>query len=265
MAADPRMVYLLKECSFAYRSQPCLVDINLSLEKGRLYGLIGPNGSGKTTLINLLTGTTRPTSGTIDLFSRPLHGYAKSELARLLSLVPQSFAMEFDYTVFEVVMMGRHPYIGRFGSPSGADVELVTASLATLDILHLRDRYITRLSGGERQRVLVARALAQDTGVMVLDEATASLDVRHSIDIMKALRRRVDHEDITVVAAIHDLDLAAAFCDSLVVMQNGTINTEGSVRNILSAELLRRVFAVEAEILHPTDATSHIHYRYDHV
>lgn len=264
MGGETQAVYSLNDCSFSYRGYPCLRDIDLTLKAGNLYGLIGPNGSGKTTLIHLLTGTNTPTSGTMELYGVPVHSYAKPELARLLSLVPQNFSMEFEYTVFEVVMMGRHPFIGRFGSPSTTDRDLVISALQTLDILHLKDRYVTRLSGGERQRVLVARALAQHTEVMVLDEATASLDVRHSIDIMKALRKRVSVEGVTVIAAIHDLDLAAAFCDDLIVMHEGAIHAAGAVRDILTPALLRQIFSVEAEIMHPTDDTSHIHYRYSH-
>ncbi len=264
MVADNPTAYSVTDCGFAYRGNPCLRAVNINLQQGRFYGLIGPNGSGKTTLINLLTGTSRPTSGTIDLYSSNVCDYAKTDLARLLSLVPQSFTMEFEYTVFEIVMMGRHPYIDRFGAPSEEDVTHVSSALKTLDIQHLQDRYVTRLSGGERQRVLVARALAQNTRVMILDEATASLDVRHSIDIMKALRQRVDAEDVTVVAAIHDLDLAAAFCDELIVMNHGTIHNHGNVETILTSELLRDIFAVEADVLTPVNSTPHIQYRYSH-
>jgi iron complex transport system ATP-binding protein len=161
-------------------------------------------------------------------------------------------------------MMGRHPYIDRFGSPSFEDTAAVSSSLQILDIDHLKERFVTRLSGGERQRVLVARALAQNTRVMVLDEATASLDVRHSIDIMKALRCRVNDEGATVIAAIHDLDLAAAFCDELIVMHAGSVHAAGSVRSILTPELLKEIFSVEAQVMHPLHDTAHIQYRYNH-
>jgi iron complex transport system ATP-binding protein len=264
MAADNSIAYTITDCGFSYRGNPCLHSIDISLRQGRFYGLVGPNGSGKTTLVNLLTGTAKPTSGTMNLYHSAVHSYAKADLARLLSLVPQSFSMEFEYTVFEVVMMGRHPYIDRFGSPSKEDFNRVTSALETLDIQHLQDRFVTRLSGGERQRVLVARALAQNTRVMVLDEATASLDVRHSIDIMKALRHRVDTEDVTIVAAIHDLDLAAAFCDELIVMHHGTIHSHGEVETILTPELLHNIFAVEANILNSVNGPPHIQYRYSH-
>lgn len=266
MDADRReLTFALQGLGYSYRTSPCLAAVDLNLERGRMYGLIGPNGSGKTTLINLLTGTAAPTTGTIRLYGQPMHAYAKSSLARLLSFVPQSFSMDFDYSVQEVVMMGRHPYIGRFGSPSRADQEAVDAALATLDIGHLRDRFVTRLSGGERQRVLVARALAQDTGIMILDEATASLDVRHSIDIMQALRTRVVRHGATVIAAIHDLELAAAFCDEMLILQAGKLHAAGPVQHLLTTELLQEVFGVDAVIQQPADQPPHIRYCYNHV
>ncbi len=264
MASAKNTVYDISGCTFSYRGFPCLSNINLELQQGKLYGLIGPNGSGKTTLLNLLTGTTKPTSGTVNLYSSKIHRYSKRDLARKLSFVPQSFSMEFEYTVFEVVLMGRHPFIDRFGQPTNLDIELVTASLKTLDILHLKDRYITQLSGGERQRVIVARALTQNTGVMILDEATASLDVRHSIDIMHALKSRVANAQSTIIAAIHDLDLAASFCDELIVMQDGRIYTNGPVNDVLTSKMLKHVFSVKANIAYSPENTAHIQYRYTH-
>lgn len=259
-------VYELRGCSFGYRNQRCLSNLELSLAAGRLYGLIGPNGSGKTTLINLLAGSHRPGSGEIRLLGERLEHYSRNAAARVFSLVPQNFSMEFEYSVFEVVLMGRHPYIPRFASPTVADIAMVDAALATLDITHLRERHVTRLSGGERQRVLVARALAQNTPVMLLDEATASLDVRHSIDIMRALRRRVETDGATVVAAIHDLDLAAAFCDELIVLSRGVVRAAGTTDRVLTRELLRDIFGVEALVTRPgNDSTPHIQYQYDSV
>jgi len=264
MVADRPIIYQISGCDYSYRNHPCLSGIDLELEQGKMYGLIGPNGSGKTTLINLLNGSHQPSRGTVHLHGASVHRMQKLDLARRLAFVPQNVALHFEYTVFEVVMMGRHPFITRFGAPSQEDIDLVTDALKTLDIYHLRQRLVTRLSGGERQRVLVARALAQNTGVLLLDEPTASLDVRHAIDIMQALRYRVDTASATVIGAIHDLDLAAAFCDELIVMQNGSIQASGRVETILSPELLQTVFRVHADIMHEAQGTPHIQYRYNH-
>ena len=255
--------YSLEGCCFHYPvSGAGLSDISFNFLPGKMYGLIGPNGSGKTTLIDLLTATRTTASGRILLDGRPIGDYPKRELARQIALVPQSFAMEFDFTVFEVVMMGRHPYIPRFADPSPADIAMVKAALDILDIAHLGGRPLPQLSGGERQRVIVARALAQDTAILLLDEATASLDIRHSIDIMSALRRRVTTGGATIIAAIHDLDLAAAFCDELLVLKDGRINACGPVEKVLTPELLREVFAVEAEVQRSVGYFPHIQYRY---
>ncbi|WP_419175201.1 ABC transporter ATP-binding protein [Desulfosediminicola sp.] len=263
MPENSSIVYQVSDCYYQYRNHPCLSRLNFQLKKGKMYGLIGPNGSGKTTLINLLNGSRQPTRGKVQLRGTVVHRLPKLDLAKVLSFVPQNVALHFEYSVFEVVMMGRHPFIDRFGTPSQKDIDLVMEAIKTLDIYQLRNRMVTRLSGGERQRVLVARALAQNTEVLVLDEPTASLDVRHSIDIMQALRERVDHDSITVVGAIHDLDLAAAYCDELIVMENGQIAASGSVEDILTSELLQTVFRVHADIVHQSLGNPHIQYRYN--
>ena len=262
MKPAPQAVYSLQDCSFAYPGSPCLHDLSIDFTPGQFYGLIGPNGSGKTTLINLLAASRQPTGGVLHFHGRPVATYSKQELARLLALVPQQFAMEFAFTVEEVVLMGRHPHIPRFASPTEKDRQIVTTALQTLDITHLRNRLIPHLSGGERQRVVVARALAQSTAVLLLDEATASLDIRHSIDIMTALKKKVHDDGATVIAAIHDLDMAAAFCDQLVVLLQGQLYASGPVAAVLSAGLLQQVFAVPATIEGLADGRPHVRYSY---
>ncbi|WP_163336574.1 ABC transporter ATP-binding protein [Desulfopila sp. IMCC35008] len=256
--------YEVHNCRYDYPSRTSLIDINLKLHAGCFYGLIGPNGSGKTTLINLLANITRPTDGEIVLQGKSISAYSRKLLASILSLVPQNFAMEFEYSVFDVVMMGRHPYISRFGNPGPDDIQLVHEALATLDIRHLSQRYVTRLSGGERQRVLVARALAQDTSIMLLDEATASLDIKHTIDIMQALKTKVLNRNVTVIAAIHDLDLAAAFCDELLVLKDGHLISNGPVEKTLNNELLSGAFGVEGHITPTPWQQVHVQYKYTH-
>lgn len=262
MVANSSIIYQIADCDYSYRNQPCLTGLDLTLHKGKMYGLIGPNGSGKTTFINILNGSHQPSRGAVKLHGTAVHSIPKPDLARLLSFVPQNVALHFDYTVFEVVMMGRHPFIDRFGTPAQKDVDLVTEALKKLDIYQLRNRLVTRLSGGERQRVLVARALAQSTEVLILDEPTASLDVRHAIDIMQALRYRVDNDSVTVIGAIHDLDLAAAYCDELIVLKDGLLEASGSVDTVLTSELLQDVFRVHANVVHEPQGTPHIQYRY---
>ena len=260
MAVKPSP-YTVSHCHYGYQGAPCIRDVSVAVDAGRFYGLIGPNGSGKTTFIHLLAGLCHPDSGEIRLFGERLVTVSKARLARLVSLVPQSFSLEFDYTVYDIVMMGRHPYIPRFSQPAAADIDVVESALTTLDIAHLRNRYVTRLSGGEKQRVMVARSLAQQTDILLLDEATANLDIKHSIEIMKSLKRIVVDRGVTVISAIHDLDLAAAYCDELLVLDNGSLLDSGTVADTLTPEMLRSTFGVEAEVL-AAGTHHHIRYRY---
>jgi iron complex transport system ATP-binding protein len=252
-------LFAVSDGCFAYRAENVLEAIDLRLAPGRFYGLIGPNGSGKSTLLDLLTATRSLRRGTIHFQGRPIGDYAKKELARKIALVPQQFAMGFDFTVTEVVLMGRYPHIPRFSNPTGRDLDLVDSAMDRMGILPLRHRLITDLSGGEKQRVVVARALAQDTEVLVLDEATANLDVHHTIEIMHVIRNLVHEQGRTVIAAIHDLNLAAAFCDQVIVLQEGRIFRTGAVAEVLTSALITDIFQVGAEIqraLYPSLAGS---------
>jgi ABC-type cobalamin/Fe3+-siderophores transport system ATPase subunit len=261
MVSAATSVFSIRDGWFGYTQTPVLEDINLSISRGKFYGLIGPNGSGKSTLLDLFTATKQPDQGEIVFKDRPVATYRRQELARLIALVPQDFTLGFDYTVFDVVLMGRHPHIPRFSSPSGKDLDLVENALTIMDIAGLRNRTVTDLSGGEKQRVVVARALAQDTEVLILDEATSSLDIRHTIEIMRVIYSRVAKMSVTVIAAIHDLNLAAAFCDELIVLKDGKIVTSGPVQEILTDTLIRQVFSVESHVyLHSETQTPRVEY-----
>jgi ABC-type cobalamin/Fe3+-siderophores transport system ATPase subunit len=261
MSSFTENIFSIQDGWFWYRKNPILQHIDLSISKGKFYGLIGPNGSGKSTLLDLLAATQKPDRGTVNFKGRPVSTYGRQELARMMAFVPQDFTLGFEYTVFDVVLMGRHPYIPRFAGPSGKDLDLVEKALAVMDICDLRDRVVTDLSGGEKQRVVVARALAQDTEVLVLDEATSNLDVHHTIEIMGVIYGRVLRNTATVIAAVHDLNLAAAYCDELIVLQKGKIVANGPVRQILTDHLIRQVFSVESHIsLNPETQTPRIEY-----
>lgn len=238
-------VFEIKDGNFNYGSNVILENLNFSLSQKKFYGLIGPNGSGKSTIINLLMATCKLQSGSITFRSIPLENFSRRTLAQHLALVPQSITLGFEYSVHDIVLMGRHPHIPRFSPPSDTDLEIVSRALKLLDIEHLKSRPATRLSGGEKQRVIVARALAQDTKVLVLDEATSNLDIEHALEIMRILRNLVDTRNTTVIAAIHDLNLAAAFCDDLIVLKNRSVFDIGPVREVLTSALLQEVFAVK--------------------
>ena len=251
----------LDKIYFSYGAAPCLRQISLTLEEGCFYGLIGPNGSGKSTLIDLLSGYLLPDRGTIRLDDRPLQSIKRSELATMLTVVPQRFAFNFDFSVYDTVMMGRHPHIPRFSSPTTYDQRLVDESLALLDIGDLANRSIRKLSGGETQRAMIARALVQDTDFILLDEVTASLDLNHAIAIMQTLKALVESGK-TVIAALHDLNMALSFCDQVMVLENGRLHRQGIAAEVINDELVADIYQVSSEVITGNDGNVHLSYKY---
>jgi len=256
-------LFAIKNLTAGYGARDVLHDLSFSLDAGLFYGLIGPNGSGKTTLLDLMLGNLKPKLGAICFNDRLVGQYTRRELAREIALVPQDFRINFDFTVLDVVMMGRHPHIPRFANPTARDREIVDRVLTELEITDLQDRLITHLSGGEKQRVIVARALAQDTPVLVLDEATSNLDIQHSLSIFQVLKKRCRGQGATIIAAIHDLNFAAAYCDAIILLNQGRLLTIGPPREVLSADLLHQVFAIECQAYEePFSGAHQVAYRY---
>lgn len=244
----PGILWSLAGVNFSYNSTPVLRDISLELRRGCCYGILGPNGSGKTTLLDLLGGLQAPQSGSIAFQGRPLHAWPKKQLARLLALVPQDFMVRFGFSVREVVEMGLHPHLHRFAAPNAAEQALIDEVLEVTGIAALANRPVTRLSGGEKQRVAVARALAQKPAVLLLDEATSNLDIHHSLEILHLIRERFDQQGMQVVAVMHDLNLAAFFCDQLIFLKEGRIVCQGQTNEVLTPENIEAVYGVEAEV-----------------
>lgn len=233
---------------FSYGSQPVLEDLSFELEAGRMYGIVGPNGAGKSTLVDLLAGLKEPGGGSVNLFGQSPNNYKRAELARRISLVPQEYQVNFPFTVSELVMMGRHPYIPRFGSPSDRDYALVEAAIRKLDLAGLSGKYITELSGGEKQRVVLSRAFAQDTELVLLDEPTANLDINHALAALAIFGDRARRGPGLAVAVMHDLNLAAAHCDELIFLKGGRIIGSGPTAEVLTGELVAEVFGVRAKV-----------------
>lgn len=241
----------LDHISFAYGEQPTIDDLCVTFERGRFYGIIGPNGSGKTTVVDLLSGHLRPDGGAIFLDGRPLRTYSRKELAHRIAVVPQEFRINFPYTCREVVMMGRYPYLSRFSPPGETDRAVVDHVLDRTALAGFSDRHVDRLSGGERQRVVFARGLAQQTDVLLLDEATASLDMQHAIELLNLAAVQVA-EGGTVISVMQDINLAALYCDHLVCIRRGRLVAAGTTDQVLTTGLLREVFRVNAKVgYHP--------------
>jgi cobalamin transport system ATP-binding protein len=240
--------FILDDISFGYTEQKLIERLSVSLETGKLFGIVGPNGCGKTTLANLLAGHLRPAGGSILFNEKPLSNYSRRELAREIALVPQDFYVNFPFTAREVVMMGRYPHMPRFSQPSQRDDALVDKAMAETDTSAFSNRLVTELSGGERQRVVVARALAQNTPFMILDEATSNLDIRHALSLLEQIRGRIKEKGRTVIAVFQDINLATRFCDELIMMKSGRIEAFGETAAILTPENLQRVFNIEARV-----------------
>jgi iron complex transport system ATP-binding protein len=225
-----------------------LEDVSATVDTGTLVGLVGPNGAGKTTLLRTITGAIDPDAGAVFVGDDSVHALSSRAASRRIASVPQQPSLDFEFTVREVVEMGRHPHRPRLG-PSRAVSDPVDRALDRAQVTGLADRAVTTLSGGERQRVLLARALAQDAPVLVLDEPTASLDVHHQIRTLQLVRDLVD-DGHTGIAAIHDLDLAARFCDRLVLLSDGVVHATGPPSAVLTPARIRTAFGASAVVTH---------------
>ncbi|MGW0917038.1 heme ABC transporter ATP-binding protein [Streptomyces sp. NPDC002784] len=238
----------IDDVSVAVDGTPLVDRVSLTVSAGEVVGLVGPNGAGKSTLLRTVYRALRPTSGRVLLDGTDIWRMPGKQLARRLAAVLQEHAGDFELTVYEVVAMGRTPHKRPFAGDDADDRAIVTAALTELDVTDLAQAPFDRLSGGEKQRVLIARALVQQAGTMVLDEPTNHLDLRHQLDALRLVRRL----GVTAVVALHDLNLAASFCDRLCVLDAGRVVAQGTPRDVLTPALLKDVYRVEADITeHP--------------
>jgi iron complex transport system ATP-binding protein len=250
----------VKDAWFGYdRTNMVLRGITLDVPADAVIGILGPNGSGKTTLLRVLAGTRQPDRGTVTLDGAPLARFSRAALARRMAVVPQETQLAFDYTAAEVAMMGRYAHLGAFEIEGPADVAAIDRALDSTGTWHLKDRLFTTLSGGEKQRVIIASALAQidAAGVLLLDEPTASLDLRYQIEIADLLRVLHRQRGVSIVISTHDLALAGALCDRLVLIRDGAVVASGQTDDILTPENIRAVYDVDAAIVRP-DSTARV-------
>ena len=241
-AATNAALIQARSLSFSYSSLPAVVDVSLSLPRGAMGALIGANGSGKSTLIRLFAGLIEPGSGEVVFDGALLSSLHRRERARRIAYVPQSTSNVFPFTALEVVLTGRSPYSGRFRFESSRDEEIALQALAALDAAHLADRHITELSGGERQLVTVARALAQQPEVMLLDEPASALDLKHRTQLVRALRKLRNDHGITILTITHDLMLLDATFDLIFAMKGGRVVASGAPEDVLNESVLGEVY-----------------------
>ncbi len=243
--------------SHAFDGNQVLDEVELELAPGRLLVVLGPNGSGKTTLVRIASGVLAPHRGSVEVAGRSLASLSRRAVARALAVVPQDTPMPFPYRVRELVAMGRAPHLGALGREQARDREIVDAALSELDLQALAERAFPTLSGGERQRVLLARAVAQDTGALLLDEPTAHMDLGYRMQTFEWLRRWIAREPGRgTVWVTHDLVLAARYADELLLLDRGRVVARGGPHSVLTPERIASVYGVEAEVA--VDASGHL-------
>ncbi len=245
------MALLAKNISFQHSSRFALKGVSINLLEGCFTGLIGPNGSGKTTLIKILCGMLTPDAGTVELNGKPLGDYSAFDRAHHVSYVSQTWRPAFEFTVEQTVLTGRIPWQKTYGGfESEEDVQAANEAIALMELENFRYEPVTRLSGGELQRVMIATALAQQTEIIILDEPTTHLDVSHQQHVLEILHRVMQERKLTLLASIHDLNLASMYSDSLAIMQQGTMITQGSPSAVLTEPLLKDVFGLDLKVSH---------------
>ncbi len=236
-----------RDLSFAYRDRAVLHAISLSVANGEMLGILGPNGSGKTTLLKILSAVLRG-QGEVKLNGKNIDAYGRPALSRLFAVVQQETRVNFPYTAAEIVLMGRASYHSAFALEGKRDLEVARASMELTDSLSLANRYLHELSGGEKQRVMIARALAQEPEILLLDEPSAFLDLKHQVQVFELLRRLNRERGLTIVAALHDLNLAALYFPRLIILREGIIYRDGPPSEVLTEKTIEEVYGVRVRV-----------------
>lgn len=246
-----------KQLTWAIHGTPLVIDVNLTVEPGQTFGLVGPNGSGKTSLLRLLAGLNKPKTGQVRIDNQPLHALKQRTIAQSIALVEQQADTTDRITVRQVVALGRTPFLSALRAWSIEDDAIVAKALIDVDMAHMADRLWHTLSGGERQRVHIARALAQQPNILLLDEPTNHLDIRHQLSILELVRQL----PITVIISLHDLNQAME-CDRIGVMDSGRLIDSGPPHDVLTASRLQQTFGVYAHVIDdPVDGKQVMRFR----
>jgi len=251
MGKDRKSVRVVRVRDLCYKvgDYDILKNINVSFDTGKFIGIIGPNGSGKTTLLRHVSAWLKPAKKTVLINGRDVLSYSEKELAHEMALVAQSTKIEFEFTAMDVVLMGRNPYISRFQNESSEDLQIVQRAMEATNTWHLKERTASSLSGGELQRVMVARALAQDTDILLMDEPISHLDIQHQIQILDLIKKLQLTKNLAVVAVLHDLNMAAQYCDELVLLCNGEVYCSGPVEEVLTSDNISRVYGIDVYVM----------------
>ena len=247
------------ELTVGYDGEPVLRNVNLTAARGQFIGLVGPNGSGKSTLVRALSRVLRPISGRAMLDAVDIYEMSARELARRLAVVAQDYKVAFDFAVRDVVLMGRAPHLSRFGVERPQDYKIAEEAMGLTHTLVFADRPITSLSGGERQRCMIARALAQQPSVLLLDEPTAHLDINHQIEILDLARRLTTERGLATIVVLHDLNLASQYCDQLILVSQGKVMAEGKPQEVVTEARIRAAYGTDVHVRqHPTTGRPYV-------
>lgn len=246
---DMILPLVVKDIHFSYDKKEVLKGIGGSFFEGTFYSIVGPNGSGKTTWLKLIAGINPLQSGSVELFGTSIAELSNKDVAKYLSFVPQMFNIQYAFTVEEVVAMGRYPYMSRFAILSEEDNGLVQMALEETNLMILKDRYVNELSGGELQRVIIARAIAQDTDIIVLDEPISHLDIHYQYEIVTLLKRLCREKKKTVITVLHDLNVTMNHCDHIFLIKDGKVMIEGEPLSVLTEEVVQKVYGVQVKIV----------------
>ncbi|MEW9095211.1 MAG: ABC transporter ATP-binding protein [Clostridiaceae bacterium] len=257
MAGDSSHSVDINNLNYSYDDKQILNDINIEFEKNKFYSIIGPNGSGKTTLLKNIGRALPVNQSCIYIDGKEINDYKTKDLAKKLSSVPQNTNIDFDFSVLDIVLMGRAPYLKRFENEGEKDLSIVKEAMEMTNTWHLKDKFINQLSGGERQRVIIARALSQKSDIILLDEPISNLDIQHQIDILDTVKYL--NREVTIIAVLHDLNLAAQYSDYLVLLKEGNISSHGTPEEVLTENNIQNAYNIETCIIkNPITGKPHI-------
>jgi iron complex transport system ATP-binding protein len=237
-----------RNISFSYAAKPVMGDVSFAIDEGQVIAVIGPNGSGKTTLLKIINGTLFPDDGQMLIDGKETGRWQRKEIAQKVAIVPQETAMIFPFYAEEIVLMGRFPHLGRYSFEDKKDYKIVHEAMEKTDTLAFADRRFSELSAGERQRVLIARALAQEPKVLLLDESTVFLDLKHQSQFLALLRQLNTERQLTVIFVTHDINLAAQNADRIILLYSGKIYAIGKPAEVITAANIKEVYDVDAGI-----------------
>ena len=239
----------ISNITVGYQQKKIIKNLSLDFEKGEFCALLGPNGAGKSTLLNAIIGFLQLWNGNISVNGTGINKWQKKEIAKKIALIPQDFQLQFDYKVEDLILMGRFPYLRKWQNYTKKDKEIVEDVLKSLDLMKFKNKLFSQLSGGEKQRVSIARALVQDTDIILMDEAFSHLDINHQLEIMQLLSEiNAKHEKLIILVS-HNINLASEYCNRVVMLKDGNLVAKGSPERVITPQTIAKVYGTNLQII----------------